>query len=410
MPICLWYCKSKPDSNLSASSLISIIIQSVLERAFRFHLFEPNEITYSYYIAESIRRLCLLDYTLRKKGFLAEKLINSGFNEGEGILHDLKYLVPNEELYKTIKATTLLTSKPFETYKEAFTYFNNLLINKDYTEAYLLAALFENNNEKRKSNINKYLSKSNALRKEYAKNYLNNTLVSSIADNPGEIVMIPQVDYYSHTKYISGYQYGRTRYNYSKSEVVGNELTTTISNAFNAKLPNTQAISLSQAATESFNTKEKYKEMIYSAFLAQREENEGYEVVHYYKELEDEDYIGKVDIFRLNPEIWDFFNKNKSKSISYARYTRHFSEMDALWRRPGLYLGIPTLGFTWLFLPFRIANSKKLEMYTYDATAGEMLAFKKLKSYWLTPAKAIKMYKKLKKEKVEYMKEVYGTN
>ncbi|MGZ4099051.1 MAG: hypothetical protein ACXVNM_09230, partial [Bacteroidia bacterium] len=381
-----------------------------LERAFRFHLFEPSEITYSYYIAESIRRICLMDYTLRQKGFLAENLTANGFSEGEGILKDLKFLIPNEELYKKIKAVELTTSRPFETYKQAFYYFNDKLIKKNYSEAYLMAALFENNKEKRKTNIDKYLASPGALRKAYAKNYLDNTLSSSIAANPDEIVMIPKVNYYSHTKYTKTMSYGRTRYNYNKSEIVGSELSTSISEAFNKKVPHTKSISLAAAVSENYNTKEKYKEMIGSAFLAQREENEGYEVVHYYKELENEDYIGKVDIFRLNPEIWDFFNSNKISSITFARYTRHYSEMDALLRRPGLYLGIPTLGFTWLFLPFRIANSKELEMYTYDAKAGEMLAFSRIKGYWITPSKAVKMYKKLKKEKTEYMKEVYGNN
>ncbi|MBL7920891.1 MAG: M48 family metallopeptidase [Bacteroidia bacterium] len=383
-----------------------------LERAFRFHLFEPNESTYHYYITESIRRLCLLDYTLRKKGFLAENLINNGFNEGTGILADLKFLIPNEEMYKNITATELLNAAapPFQTYREAFYYFNEKLIKKDFAEAHLMAALFENNKEKQKTSIDKYLAHPKALRKEYAKNYLNNTLTSSILNNSGEIVMIPQVDYFSHTKYTKTISYGRTRYNYGKSEMVGGELATDISKSFNTRLPNTKSISLPQASVENFNTKEKYEEIIISTSLAQREENEGYEMVHYYKELEDEDYIGKVDIFRLNPEIWDFFNKEKINTITYARYTRHFSEMDHILRRPALYMGIPTLGFTWLFLPFRIANSKRLDLYSYDSRAGETLSSSKIKGYWLTPKKAVKMFKKSKKEKEKYIQEVYGKN
>jgi hypothetical protein len=273
-----------------------------------------------------------------------------------------------------------------------------------------MAALFENNKAKQKTNIDKYLAHSKSLRKEYAKNYVNNTLTTNITKNSGEIIMIPQVDYYSHTKYTKTASYGRVRYNYGKSEMVGGQLATDINIAFNSRLPNTKSISLPQASTENFNTKEKYEEMIIASSLAQREENEGYEVTHYYKELEDEEYIGKVDIFRLNPEVWDFFNKEKIHSITYARYTRHYSEMDGIFRRPGLYLGIPTLGFTWLFLPLRIANSKRLDVYSYDSHAGESLTFSKIKGYWLTPKKAIKMFKKLRKEKEEYIQEVYGKN
>ncbi len=383
-----------------------------LERSFRFHLFEPNELTYVYYITESIRRLCLLDYTLRKKGFLAEKLTATSFKEGQGILHDLKILIPNEEQFKKIKAAELngTGSIPFETYKEAFYYFNDKLIKKDYSEAHLMAALFENNKTKREKSISKYLAHPNALRKDYAKNYLDNTLVSRINDNPGEIVMIPQVDFYSHSRYTKYGSFGTLRYNYGKSEIIGGEMAIDISNTFNSRLSNTKSIALPQASLENFNTKEKYEEMITSAFLAQREENEGYTVTHYYKELEDEDYIGKVDIFRLNPEIWDFFIANKINSITYARYTRHLSEMDKLLRRPGLYLGIPTFGLTWLFLPLRVANLKKLDMYTYDSKAEEMLALSEVKYYWLNSNKAVKMFKRLRKEKADYIKETYSTN
>ena len=383
-----------------------------LERAFRFYLFEPNDITYAYYIAESIRRICLMDYTLRKKGFLAEKILSDSFKEGQGILHDLKFLIPNEEQYARIKATefTNPSKVPFETYKEAFYYFDEKLIKKDFSEAHLMAALFENNKGKRQKSIDKYMAHPKALRKDFARNYLDNTLNTKINVNPGEIVMIPQVNYYSHSRYNKYGAYGRTRYNYGKSEIVGGELAKDISNAFNSSLPNTKSIALPQASIDNFNTKEKYEEMITSAFLAQREENEGYNVTHYYKELEDEDYIGKVDIFRLNPEIWDFFISNKISSISFAKYTRHISEIDKILRRPALYLGIPTLGLSWLFLPLRVAHLKKLEVYTYDSKAEEGLAFSEIKYYKLTPKKAVKMYKHTRKDRTQYIKETYATN
>jgi hypothetical protein len=382
-----------------------------LERAFRFYLFEPGETTYAYYIAESIRRICLQDYTLRKKGFLAEKIINETFKEGQGILHDLKYLVPNEEQYKKIKATDLTdpTKIPFETYKEAFYYFNEKLVKKDYSEAHLMAALFENNKEKRRASVTKYLAHPKAMRKDYAKNYLDNTLLSKVNANPGEIMIIPQVGFFSHTKYTKYGGYGRMRYNYDKSELVGSQMANEISSSFNYNLKNIKSISLPEASIQNFNTKEKYVEMIAAAFLAKREENEGYEVKHYYKELEDEDYIGKIDVFRLNPELWDFFMKNNISSITYANYTRRISERDHILKRPGLYLGIPTLGFTWLFLPARVANYKRLDLYTYDSRAGEALLFSEIRLYWLRPKKAIKMYRSLKKEKEDYIKNNYET-
>jgi hypothetical protein len=386
--------------------------EECLERAFRFHLFAPNELSYMYYVAECIRRVCLMDYTLRKKGFLAEKLVNNGFLEGQGILKDLKYVIPNVDLYAKITAKELLNaSQPsFNTYKEAFYYFQGKLIKNDYAEAYLMSALFENNKDKRKSSIDKYLAHPKALHKTYAQNYLNNTLSSSIQKNVGQIVIVPGVDYYSHLKFSKFFDVEPTKYNYGKSELVGNELANTITEGLNRRLSNTKAISLPLASLENFNTKYKYEHIISTSYLAQREENEGYEVTHYYKELEDEDYIGKIDVFRLDPETWNFFNKEQISTISYARYTRHLSETDRLLRRPAFYLGIPTLGFTWLLLPFKTAHHKQLELYTYTTKASQTLYFKKTKAYWLNSSNATKMFKKLSKERETYINEIYGTN
>lgn len=376
-----------------------------LERAFRFYLAAPEETTYHYYIAESIRRLCLLDYTMRKKGFLSDKIINDVFANNKGILHDLHFLLPNEEDFKNIKATEMLskTAFPFENYKEAFYFFTKKLIKKDYSEAYLMEALFENNPQKRKASVDKYLTKNNALRKDFAKNYLNNTLQTSLNDNPGELVLVPKVDFYWHTRFTYAGIYGTTKYNFGKSELIGSEMADEISMALSNNVVNTNAISIPLASTQNFNTKEKYMDMITSTFLAQREENEGYTVQHYYKELEDEDYIGAVDIFRLNPEIWDFFRENKLHTISYARYVRHYSKYDNIFHRPALYF-VP-LG--WLFLPVRSAQYKQLTLVTYDTNAEVPLMFSKIKNYRLSNKKAVKMYRKLRKEKEEFIKDNY---
>lgn len=49
-------------------------------------------------------------------------------------------------------------------------------------------------------------------------------------------------------------------------------------------------------------------------------------------------------------------------------------------------------------------------MYTYDSKAEEMLALSEIKYYWLNSNKAVKMFKRLRKEKADYIKETYSTN
>jgi hypothetical protein len=379
-----------------------------LDRAFRFHLLNPNEITYIWYIAESVRRICLMDFTLRKKGFLTEKNFNDVFKDNKGILHDLRYLLPNEEEYKKIAAKELLNpgKKPFETYREAFTYFNSKLISKNITEAHLQAALFENNRDKRKTNITNYLSKPDAQRMEYAQHYLKNTLSQAARENSGEIIMIPRVDFYAHTRFLKSYgTFGNTWYNYGKSEITGSEMADDISTALSGGLENTQAISIPRASTENFNTKEKYAEMIRSTFQAQRDENEGYNVQHYYKELEDEDYVSNIDVFRLCPEVWDFFMQNKIKTITYARYSRHFSKFDSFRGNPVVLTAITV--FFPVLLPFKRAQYHMLTVVSYDSRAEVPLLSANIKGYRLNSRKALRQFRTIKTEQQQYIKEMY---
>ncbi len=379
-----------------------------LERAFRFHLLNPDELTYIWYVSESIRRLCLMDVSLRKKGFLTEKNQNEVFKNNQGILHDLRYLLPNEEEYKKVRAKDLLgtsSKKAFETYREAFYFFTDKLTSKNVTEAYLLAGLFENNAAKRKASIDKYLSKADARQKDYARNFLNNTLAIAAKSNPGEIVMVPRVDFYAHTRFMRTYgAFGNTWYNYGKSEVVGSEMADDISRVLSARLEETKAISIPRASTENFNTKEKYTEIIRSTFQAQRDENEGYTVQHYYKELEDEDYCANVDVFRLCPEVWEFFMQNKIKTITYARYSRHFSKLDSFRGNPVLMTAVTV--FFPLLLPFKRAQYHMLTMVTYDSRAEIPLLSTSIKGYRLNGRKAVRQFRQAKIEQEAYIKEI----
>jgi hypothetical protein len=180
------------------------------------------------------------------------------------------------------------------------------LLNQNYVEAYLQRALFENNKTKINENITKYLNSNNALHKEYANNYLNNTLTQSLSKNTKEIAMVPKV----YFLYDSGDGLPNSPY-YEKSEVHGKQLANEITEAISANNKDIQVISLPKAATESFNTKNNYLNVLNTIFLARCDENEGYSVVHYYKELENEDYTGKLDLFRLDPKVWEFFKTNQ---------------------------------------------------------------------------------------------------
>ncbi len=238
---------------------------------------------------------------------------------------------------------------------------------------------------------------------------MNGTLTSKITEYQNEIVMVPQVDYFSHSRYTFAGAFGTTKYLYKESETKGNELANNLTEGFNSKLDNLQAISMPLASTENFNTKAKYEDIIVSTFLAEREENEAI-IVHYYKELEDEDYVGKLDIFRLNPEVWEFFNKNKINTISYAQFIRHNSKADRILKRPGFYFGFLTLGFTWPFMLTRVANYKQLVLYSYSAKLGELVNTETTKAYWLTKNKGTRMFKKMRRQRNSYVERFLEKN
>jgi Zn-dependent protease with chaperone function len=376
--------------------------QECLERAFTYYLYQPGDLTLMYYIAECTRRLCLLDYKLRKKGFLTEALVNDGFKPGEGILHDLHYLVPNNDLYKKIAATELTTKTPaFETYKDAFAYFTKKLIDKNHQEAYLMRALFENNKGKIRENTDKYLASAKAEHKEYAKNYLDNKLTDVVAANTKEIVMIPRVNFFRHPVFNRKYSLNASHFYYKRSEITGSQMANELSGSFNAGLSEVKSISLPLAATENFNTKYNYENIIKTTILARRDENEGYEVVHYYKELEDEDYIGKTDIFRLSPQTWEFFKSNGINAITLANYSRHVNTAGRKLRVVYLFFG--PIG--WLCAAGTVVQYKKLSMLSYDARLGALYYDYNIKAYRLSSRNAKKMFKKLREDKAEFIKD-----
>lgn len=377
-----------------------------LERAFMYHLYNPKDLTYIYYTAECIRKLCLNDYKLKKSGFLAESLVNNGFKEGQSILHDLKFLIPNADNYAKVTAKDLLKLTPvaFESYKEAFYYFTTKLLNSNYQEAYLVRALFENNKTKIQENITKYTASPKAQHKDYAMRYLSNTLAESVNSNTKEIVMIPKVSFLKKEVLNDNYAYGETEINVSKTEIVGVELANEFANNFNTNLQEVKAISLPLAATQNFNTKYNYEKIMSSSMFARRDENEGYEVVHYYKELENEDYTGKLDIFRFDPAIWEFFNENKINTISYATYIRYVSASSKKLRN--LYLGL-SVPFPF-FLPFAIfkpTNYKYLSLYSYNSKLGALYHNYDFQSRKINTKKATKMLNRIRAERETFIKE-----
>lgn len=385
--------------------------QEGLERAFVYYLYRPNEINYAYYCAETIRRLCLFNYRLKKKGFLTEQLVNNGFKEGEGILHDLKFIIPDVKAFELIDTKHLLFSDgkaAFENYKDAFNFYTNILVHANLPEAYLQRALFSNNDSTIKWNINAYLNHPKSLRKEYAKNYLENNLVNAIATFNKEVVIMPKVEYYSHRIYgkklgasFDMYlQYSNSnKYYAAKSETKGVVLATKIADKLKGNLRSFDALTIPKATVSQFNTRFKYESALRTSFLASREENEGYVVEHYFKELIDEEYIGKLDVFRLDPSLWYLYYDNQFSILSYAEYTQHTDLSAKMVRNIYIAMILPSFGIMAIPAIFKVVNYKELELYSYDPKVGVMYHNTITKKRKLNKRNSVRLYKKLKRKR-----------
>lgn len=107
--------------------------RACLEKAFRYHLFEPNNPTYIYYAMEAIRRAAYLDVTLWNKKFLADgyyDVVQVGQGKKkvsiEGHFFDEfrpAILTLDSNSFNKIPAKFYWNDPKFTTYEEAYAFF-----------------------------------------------------------------------------------------------------------------------------------------------------------------------------------------------------------------------------------------------------------------------------------------------
>lgn len=173
-----------------------------IERAFAFHLLEPENPIYSYYIMEAIRRKTYLDNIYWKQDFISYRYfdtltlnnVRKKVPMGKHLLEffDEKLVALNPVEIKDIKTHFYWTEKPrFITYDEAFEYFYRLSQKQNCTECVLSYAMSYNGDvEKRNEYLNEYLASIDAkyriyaeklLKEEFSEN-LSNKKLTFIAD------------------------------------------------------------------------------------------------------------------------------------------------------------------------------------------------------------------------------------
>jgi hypothetical protein len=283
-----------------------------VQKAFTYYLIEPDDHNFIYYLLESIRRLMYFNYNYKTQGFLTEDNESKKFKPGEGILHDIRYLMPDDLKRSSIKASTLTdsTAIEFETYEQAFQYFSKLALSKDITESILTVALNENDKKKSDSLLNEYLNHKNSRFKEYANAVRNDRLYKELEQNNKSIVLFNNVDFSEEHNYG---QVDRLILSEQRSAHYFNKLRSLLSN----KYPEKELINVNQLAYENLATKINLKNAIRTTQLIRPKDK--FASTSYYREVEDEKRKRQIDVFILNPDYWNLFKQNGLNAIEYIQ-------------------------------------------------------------------------------------------
>jgi hypothetical protein len=165
-----------------------------MEKAFRFHIMNPDNKTYVYYLMESIRKICLKKYRYRENDTWNENFITNRYYDTlrvDGVRKkrkvnrslfdriDFKLLPITQEEARHIKAKFYWTEEPkFKTYSEAFEFYNILGKALGCNECILSYALSFKNTDLRNQHLNEYLSKDSIKFRDFAANLVNGEIMN----------------------------------------------------------------------------------------------------------------------------------------------------------------------------------------------------------------------------------------
>jgi Zn-dependent protease with chaperone function len=169
--------------------------KACLQKAFRFHLFDPDNTTYIYYILESIRRSAYLNTDIWKELFITnmyydsinvndhrhkQKMTTNLFQKFE---LDIIPIDPRDGV--KIKAKFYWKDTPkFTTYEEAYNFFYFVGNSLGCKECILSNALsFTSDTASRNKFLLKYLSQGDVLHREYATNLYNETIFKNLSNS-----------------------------------------------------------------------------------------------------------------------------------------------------------------------------------------------------------------------------------
>jgi len=163
-----------------------------IEKAFQFHLFDPDNSVYVYYLMESIRKNCYLNPKLWNELFITNRYYDSlsvnnrshkeKMKDNLFKKFDLTILPINPVDGRKLKAKFYWRDQPkFTTYEEAFVFFYKVGEALNNPECILSNALsFSRDKALRNKLLEKYLSFNNIQHREYAERLLSGNIIKDL--------------------------------------------------------------------------------------------------------------------------------------------------------------------------------------------------------------------------------------
>lgn len=404
--------------------------RACVERALAYYLFDPSNDAYVYYILESIRRELFLHPKEADQAFITDNYDEEYYPlKMKGVLANLRILVPDTANWKNIIATELIYSDslkryPFVTWKGAFNYFSKLAKKRGIGECYLTMALFETDDEKRNSLLDKYLAQEKVLYREYAKALQQNRLISSINGNTKELLLASEVAYVEDHYY--GYHYKRLT-----SQALSKGVISSIDNLVKKEFPNKELIVYNDLENENFSKAMRYKQVMLAAYAwseaKSQVEEDGVEDTSQEEDASNstvksgsstskkkvqtvEDFYSpfanrksqsirtiesdQANLFMLNPDIWKVFNSEKLFTLELMNIVSFTDKTQVFGSHMGwAYLCIPYIPYVLLqdiYLRIAFGSNKysyKVKYYSFTPTE------KKYTNWFVSETVHYKMYK-----------------
>jgi hypothetical protein len=181
---------TKPE--ILKSLLYQFDFDACIEKAFKYHITDPNKGEYAYYLMEGIRRKCYFNSDLWKANFITDsyyEAVKTGISDQKARITDHVFKeIPRDMLCLTEEDVKAIQAKfywegeiKFKTNEEAFSFFyqvGKLLNEPECILSNALSLNFDPN--ARNTLLKKYLSSENIQYREYATALLNGAIQTNL--------------------------------------------------------------------------------------------------------------------------------------------------------------------------------------------------------------------------------------